>query len=273
MTKPPGQGARVTRWDWEHVGIVGAIVAASVAWLLALGGLISTISAVPKLGLNGTLGLAALFTAPPSALWMSRRAAAARRIRATVSPVLERRCHGNLDAITDSELRSLRPIATTAFQVAARTSGLLADLVAIPSVRIFHGVRPAGADLPPIPHAISAGRRLILIESVAWPPGHYETTADGRIHCDGTYIGQSVSSLVASVRRWRQTLPKRHHVSAMVVVHAHADGEITLPGCSRAGLMFVHADDANSVIRQRLGRGREQVSRCLLAALIKATTD
>jgi hypothetical protein len=205
---------------------------------------------------------------------MSRRAAAARRIRAKLSlRVLERRCHGNLDAITDSERRSLRPIAATAYQVAARTSELLADLVAIPSVRIFHGVRPAGPNLPLIPHAISSGRRLILIESVAWPPGHYEMTPEGRIHCDGTYIGQSTRSLTDSMRHWRKALPKRHHVSAMVVVHAPADTDIALPGSSQPGLMFVRADDANRVIRHHVGCGREALSKHLLAALVEATTE
>jgi hypothetical protein len=133
-------------------------------------------------------------------------------------------------------------------------------------------VRPTGFNLPLIPHAISAGRRLILIESVAWPPGRYETTAEGRIHCDGTYIGQSISPLVDSTQCWRQMLPKRHHVSAMVIVHG-PDGGITLPGGPPAGLMTVHADDASRLIRQQVSCGREPASRYLLAALIKATTD
>ncbi len=273
MTKPHGQGADVTRWDREHAISVGTGVAAVLAWLLALGGLISTISAVPQLGLERTLWLAALCAAPPSAVWMSRRGAAARRIRADVPmPMLERRCHGNLDAITDSERRSLRPIATTAYQVATRTSALLADLVAIPSVRIFHGVRPAGTDLPLTSHAIASGRRLILIESVAWPPGHYGTTTDGRIHCDGTYIGQSIGPLIDSMRHWRQMLPKRHHVSALVVVHGPAEGDMTLPADSPPDWMFVSADDATRVIRQQVGCGRVPVSRFLVSALIKATT-
>lgn len=232
MTKPPGRAAKVTRWDWEHMGVVGVAVGAALARLALC------------------------------------------RTRTTLSlPVIERRCHGNLDAITDSERRSLRSIAATAYQVAASTSDLLADLVTIPSVRIFRGVRPAGANLPLIPHAISSGRRLILIESVAWPPGHYETSTDGRIHCDGTYIGQSTRSLTDSMRHWRKELPMRHHVSAMVVVHAPADVDIALPDNSQPGLMFVRADDANRVIRHQVGCGREALSRRLLEALVEATTE
>ncbi|HXQ47856.1 MAG TPA: hypothetical protein VN806_14650 [Caulobacteraceae bacterium] len=188
-------------------------------------------------------------------------------------PMLKQRSHGRLESITDSERRSLRPIAATAYEVATRTSELLRDLVAIPSVRIFHGVRPAGGDLPLIPHAISAGRRLIFIESVAWPPGNYETEADGRIHCDGTYIGQSVRPLIAAVQRWRAALPRRHHVSAMVVVHSATEGVITLPTAPPGDVTWVHAGDAVPAIRQHVSRGGKAVSRNLVAALIAATAD
>src|SRR6516162_8910334 len=92
--------------------------------------------------------------------------------QARPATALPGRCHGSLDVITDSERRGLRPIGTTAREVAARTGALLNDLLALPGVRIFQGVRPdAAPDMPRIPHAVSAGRQLILIESVAWPPG------------------------------------------------------------------------------------------------------
>jgi hypothetical protein len=50
----------------------------AVAWLIALSGLISTISAVPELGLYGTLGLAMLCANLPAALSMTRHTVAAR---------------------------------------------------------------------------------------------------------------------------------------------------------------------------------------------------
>src|SRR5438876_846979 len=92
---------------------------------------------------------------------------------------LSRRCHGSLDTVTDSERRALRPIGTTAQEAASRTSDLLAGLLASPGVRIFQGVRPAAAGLPRIPHAVSSGRQLVLVESVAWPAGQYATTPAG----------------------------------------------------------------------------------------------
>jgi hypothetical protein len=190
---------------------------------------------------------------------------------ATVTPD---RWHGSLDTITDSERRTLRPIGTTAHEVAARTGVLLEALPAGPGVRIFQGVRPAAAeDLPRIPHAICAGRQLILVESVAWPPGHYQVGQAGRIHCDGTYIGQSVLPLVNAARYWRATLPRGHRVSALVVVHPTGEGDLVLPTGTAAELAWTCAGDAAAAaIRARLPRGRPPTSAPAVAALIAATT-
>jgi hypothetical protein len=274
VIKPADLGAEVNGHVSERLSAFGALTASAVGWLLALGGLIGTISVLPQLGWGRALPVALLCTAPPSALWMTRRAIELRRIRAVVPrPLLEQRYHGRLEAITDSERRSLRPITATAYEVAARTGELLADLTTIPSVRIFQAVRSAGVDVPPIPHAISAGRQLVFIESVAWPQGRYETAENGRIHCDGTYIGQSVDPILAAVRYWRKILPKSHHVSAMIVVHPAAEDDIKLPAATQDDLVWVHADNAVREIRQRIVSGRQVVSRNVVAALIAATAD
>jgi hypothetical protein len=198
-----------------------------------------------------------------------RRITGAGRLAAPLS----RRFHGNLDTITDSERRALRPIGTTAYEVAARTGVLLADLFALPSVRIFQGVRPSAADMPRIPHAVSAGCRLVLVESVAWPPGMYAATAGGRIHCDGVYIGQSVCPLIAAVRHWRQLLPTGHRVSALVVVHRIAEGDLALPAGTARDLCWACAEDAVRDIRACLPRGRRAVSMRAIAALVAATAE
>jgi hypothetical protein len=187
--------------------------------------------------------------------------------------VLSRRCHGSLDAITDSERRGLRPIGTTAREVAARTGALLADLFALPWVRIFQGVRPSAADLPCIPHVISAGRTLVLVESVAWPPGHYAATAVGRIHCDGVYIGQSVRPLITAVGLLWEALPPGHRVSAVVVVHPTAGGELALPAPSRPDLGWTRAGDAIHEIKAHLPSGPQPVSVSAVAALVAAIAE
>lgn len=181
-----------------------------------------------------------------------------------------RRCHGSLDTITDSERRALRPISITAHDVAVRTGVLLAELLTLPGVRIFQGVRSAAADLPRIPHAISIGRQVLLVESVAWPAGRYATTPTGRIHCDGMYIGQSVRPLLAAIWRWRQALPHGHRVSALVVVHPSADGDLTLPAAAGKDIAWVHAAGAVRYIQEQLPPGQQPVSISAVAALAAA---
>ncbi len=184
-----------------------------------------------------------------------------------------RRSYGTLESITDSDQRSLRPIAASAYEVAVRTGELLADLVVIPGVRVFHGVRRPGPESPLIPHAVSSGRRLILVESVAWPAGRYETSENGCINCDGVYIGQSVRSLTAAVTHWSSALPSGHEVSAMVVVYVAATGRVILPAGSAGDVIsWVTGEDAGRAIRQRLLPGARPASRELVAALIAATS-
>jgi hypothetical protein len=271
VIKSPGIGTDGAR-RWPELL---SLAAAAAGWLLALGGLIGTISALSQLGLGQALPVAALCVAPPSALWMTRRTMKSRHMRAVVpARLLEQRTFGRLEAVTDSERRSLRPIATSAYEVAARTGDLLMDLVAVPGVRIFRSVQAAGAELPPVPHAVTAGRHLVFIESVAWPPGHYVAAESGRIFCDGTYIGQSARPLIAAVQHWRRALPRNHHVSAMVVVHGTEGGiDVKLPAGVPGDLTWVHAGGAIAAIRQRIPGGRPAVSRHLVAALIAAIAD
>lgn len=185
---------------------------------------------------------------------------------------VSRRVHGTLDEVTDSERRALRPVGATAGEVAARTGALLAELLALPDVRLFQGVRPAAGDLPPIPHVVCAGRRIILVESVAWPPGRYTAGGGGRIHCDGMYIGQSVRPLASAVRHWRGVLPRSHRVSALVVVHPAPGGDLTLPDCAPRGLHWARACEAVGHIRAALPAAGQATSVRALAALVAATS-
>jgi hypothetical protein len=183
------------------------------------------------------------------------------------------RCHGRLGTIIDSERRALRPIGSSAQEVAERTGELLRDLFTLPTVHIFQGVRPTAADTPRIAHVIIAGRQVVLVESVAWPPGRYDAAGSGRIYCDGTYIGQSVRPLMDAVRYWRATLPPGHWVSALVVVHPIAAGDLALPASTTRGLAWARADDAVHDIRARLSRVRQAISIKAVAALVAATAE
>lgn len=195
--------------------------------------------------------------------------------RYPIAPVpavlLSRRWHGTLDTITDSERRGLRPIGTTVREVAGRTGELLTELLTLPGVRIFQGVCPPAGGMPGIPHVISAGHMVVLVESVAWPPGRYATAAAGRIHCDGVYIGQSVRPLITLARYWRQAMPPGHRVGAVIVVHPVAEGDLTLPARARPDLRWACAGDAVREISAYLPRGRQPVSMAAIAVLAAAT--
>jgi hypothetical protein len=180
--------------------------------------------------------------------------------------------YGTLDRITDTERRPLRPIGSTAHEVAARTGALLDGLLGGPGVRMYRGVHLAGRELPPISYALSAGRQVVLVESVAWPPGSYATAPGGAVFCDDTYIGQSVRPLVGAVHRLRRLLSRGHRVSAVVVVHPCAAGRLTLPAASGGEVAWAHAGEAvRTISRRLLRRGPRPVASPASAALAAAS--
>jgi hypothetical protein len=248
------------------IAIAAAAFGAMAAWIIALYALQRIIFEA---------GWTALFVIPLCffpllAIWATRWLVSTWRTRAAIPPdLLERRYHGTLDAVTDSEQRPLRPIGMTAGEVAARTELLLDALVTIPSVRIFRGVRAGGVRAEVTTHAVAAGRSLILVESVAWPAGHYRVGGDGRVFCDDVYIGQTVAPLLAAARHWRRALPRWHRVSAMVVVHPVGGVDGVLPTSSRSDLVWTPAGAAVGEIRRRI-RARAGISRPTLASLIAA---
>ena len=240
-------------------------------WLLAAAALVGIVTSLPDLGWLQIAHLVVLCGAPQAAILATRRVRHSRRILAAMTqPLLERRLHGNLDAISDSEHRLLRPIGAAAADIAQRTAILLGELITLPSVRIFHGVRTDRPRTPPVAHAVAAGRTVLLVESVAWPPGHYTMDTSGRINCDGRYIGQSVEQLSAAARHWRGVLPRGHRVSGIVVVHRTVSGDYSLPTATARDLIFVEASHMGHLIRHHLGRQR-YVSTHAIAALIAAT--
>jgi hypothetical protein len=267
MSHPPDPRSAV-RYIPGPATVRLALAAAAAVWLVALGGLIGTLVYLPELAWPATIFPILLCGSPASALWATRRAVALRQVwTSTPDALLDQRHHGNLAALAHTAVRPLRPIGISADEIAERTGDLLDDLAAAPNVRILRAVRPAGTALPVISHAVTAGRTLILVESVAWPPGRYLIDADGRIRCDHQYIGQSVGALTAAVRQTRRLLPRNHQVSGLVVVHRTGDGgRYTLPTASD-GLAWVLAEEAAPRLRGRLAADRITVSRHALAAL------
>jgi hypothetical protein len=254
----------------SRLRIACTLAGAVVVWALVLVALVGIVAHVPEPGWARSLYGLTLCMSPVVTMWPSRRLIAACGLPVPVPhSVLRQRCHGSLDSIVDSEKRPLRPIGASAPDVARRTGALLAELTTIRGVRIFRGVCPPDSEMPPTAHAISAGRAIIFVESVAFPAGTYQTAADGRIRCDGVYIGQSVAPLSATIRQWRTVLPTDHRVEALIVVHSTAGNGCELPDAS-PDLAWVRADDTVREIRCRIPRWRP-VSRRAVAALVAAT--
>jgi len=169
---------------------------------------------------------------------------------------MARRLRGTLDSLTDDERRALRPIGMSVREAADRTAALLHPVAAHPGVRLYAGVRVAqGA--PRLGFAVSTASHLLLVESVAWPSGCYSVTADGGVHCDGTYIGQSVHPLLGSVRLLRRVV-RRLAVGAVVVVHPSGQATPSLPLHSPAGVVWLPPARLRSYVSRRLLlRGRD----------------
>jgi hypothetical protein len=256
------------RYAWR-----AGVAVESAAWLVTAAALTGVAVRIGSGGWDVSLSWLVLCGSGPLAVWVTRRVRAARDARALLPPeVLERRYHGSLAVITDSERRSLRSIGASSYDVAARTGVLLAGLTAVPGVRIFLGVRPAGTHLPPTPHAVSAGRHLVLVESVAWPPGCYRIAPTGEVLCDEVYIGQSVRPLRDVVRHWRRMLPRGSRVTAKVVVHPPPGGTVALPRTD-GDVTWLLARDAEADIREHIASDSRPPHRSTVAALVSASAN
>jgi hypothetical protein len=169
------------------------------------------------------------------------------------------RLRGTLDSLTDEEGRSLRPIGMTVREAADRTGVLLDRLTDHPGVRLYAGVRVA-KHAPRLGFAISTASHLLLVESVAWPSGSYTVTPGGCVLCDGTYIGQSVLPLLASVRLMRRVV-RRLTVGAVVVVHPSGHDRPALPvGIGSVGIGWIPPSKLCSHVSQRLLLRRRAIS-------------
>ncbi|WP_017974578.1 J domain-containing protein [Actinopolyspora halophila] len=109
-------------------------------------------------------------------------------------------------------------------------------LTRIPGVRIFHGLSWPDSVFADIDHAVLCGRRLVLVESKMWLPGHYTADADGTLRRNGSVFRGGSTNLVESIATYRELLRDIEVVGALVLYPSRA-GEITAsepPGTVRA---------------------------------------
>jgi hypothetical protein len=90
---------------------------------------------------------------------------------------------------------------------------------------VFHGLAWPGSVFADVDHAVLCGRRLALIESKTWLPGHY-TTNDTGFWRDGRPFRGGGSLLPEGVTAFRELLPDVD-VRGVLVVYPSRVGEIT----------------------------------------------
>ncbi|HJQ47801.1 MAG TPA: DnaJ domain-containing protein [Amycolatopsis sp.] len=127
---------------------------------------------------------------------------------------------------------------------------LTADLLAryltrLPGVRVFHGLAWPGSVFADIDHAVLCGRRLVLIESKTWLPGHYAADGDGTLWRDDRLFRGGATRLLEAIDAYTGLLPGLEIRGALVVYPSRA-GEITaeedfdLPAPPMTPEQFVH---------------------------------
>lgn len=104
-------------------------------------------------------------------------------------------------------------------ELAVRLTGdLLARyLTDIPAARVFHQVTWPGTDYPEVDHAVLCGHRLVLIDSMIWPPGKYSVDRQGYVQRDGKSFGGGALVLGEAARAFQLLLP-RLEVRGVVVL-------------------------------------------------------
>ncbi|MFD0199467.1 MULTISPECIES: J domain-containing protein [Saccharothrix] len=107
------------------------------------------------------------------------------------------------------------------------TADLLGQyLTRLPGARIFHGLAWPGSVFADVDHAVLCGRRLVLIESKSWLPGHYEAEDDGTVWRNGHPFRGGGMRMPRSLAVYRKLLPWLD-IRTALLVYPSRDGVVT----------------------------------------------
>jgi hypothetical protein len=116
------------------------------------------------------------------------------------------------------------------------TAELLEDyLTRLPGARIFHGLSLPNSVFVDVHHAVLCGRRLVLIESKTWLPGHYSVDGEGDLWRDDHRFRGGGSNLADCVDAYQDLLPGLEVRGALIVYPSRA-GDITTGDVSGANV-------------------------------------
>lgn len=100
-------------------------------------------------------------------------------------------------------------------------------LTRMPGVRIFHGLAWPGSVFADVDHAVLCGRRLVLIESKRWLPGHYTVDDAGTLFRNGHRFRGGDSRLDEGVAAFEQLLPDIEVQGALLIYPSRSGGVTT----------------------------------------------
>ncbi len=103
---------------------------------------------------------------------------------------------------------------------------LVKHLTWLPGARIFHSLAGPDSVFADIDHAVLCGRRLVLIESKLWLPGHYTADEAGALFRNGHPFRGGSTELPAAVDAYRELLPDVE-VRGVLIVYPSRSGTIT----------------------------------------------
>lgn len=110
---------------------------------------------------------------------------------------------------------------------------LTADLLSlylarIPAVRVCHGLAgEPGSVFADVDHAVLCGRRLVLVESKVWLPGHYRMDDENVVWRNGHLFRGGTSGLASRLAAYRALLPWLD-VRGVLLLHPSRPGTITV---------------------------------------------
>jgi hypothetical protein len=190
----------------------GPVLAALGAWLLLLlVGLLVPLPLVPMI-----LWFLMVLASGIVVLVLLRRAIAAQRV----------------DRLFKAEFRGRMVFGRTDPDERAKhaTAAMLERyLTRLPGARIFHGLSWPDSVFADIDHAVLCGRRLVLIESKAWLPGHYTADEEGTLWRNGHVFRGGATRLPEGLAVYRDLLPDIE-VRGVLLIYPSRAGEVTTVG-------------------------------------------
>jgi xanthosine utilization system XapX-like protein len=99
-------------------------------------------------------------------------------------------------------------------------------LTRLPGARIFHGLAEPGSVFADVDHAVLCGRRLVLIESKMWLPGHYDVDEAGELWRNDHPFRGGAARLGKQLRIFQQLWPELE-IRGVLLIYPTRPGEIT----------------------------------------------